>query len=216
MDNTELCLSQMRNISDTLQSSREDPSLAEEESGGNVFEAGRQISSQVPSTSLPTTTARKSLEVSAHSDNERGGGVGGTNNVSGLPDHSLVEGASNADRSSSHPGLFQSPERRSTSVARSSHNQSGARKRVRAEMVVRDNEVILEISGLDKWGIDPNNIKVVDSLDAEDEEVEEEEGGGSHDRLKKLKLISVARHEKNFMRDGIFGEKFRSRYTNQV
>ena len=101
-------------------------------------------------------------------------------------------------------------------MARSSHSQSGARKRVRAEVVVRDNEVILGIPGLDKWGVDLNSIKVVDSLDAEDEEVEEEEDGGSHDGLKKLKLISLARHGKNFMRDGIFGEKFRSRYTNQV
>ena len=78
-------------------------------------------------------------------------------------------------------------------------------------MAVRDNKVILAIRGLDKLGVDPNNIKIVDSLDAEEEEEE-----GSTDGLKKLKLVSLPSHKKNFKKEGIFGEKFRLPYTRKV
>ena len=56
---------------------------------------------------------------------------------------------------------------------------------------------------------DPNNIKIVTSLDAKVEE-------GSNDGLKKLKLVSLPRHKKIFKTEGIYADKFRLPYIRQV
>ena len=254
MDKTDMNLSQLLNNSAV--SGEEE----EEETGGNVFEAGRQVSSlenfnsgQVPSAeefnrglmmtgqpSLSSTMTRRGLE-----NPETGGGDGGggrlsfprrrTNNVSSssAPTSRRVEGTSSAARSSSsHPGGIHSPERRTRPLSEvtnyrqqlgdgssTNNNQrqggGGGRKRVSGQMEVRDNQIILEIRGLDTWGIDPNNIKIIDSLDAE-EEVEEEQGQGSAGGLKQLKIVGLRSQEKRFRKDGSFGEKFRLKYTKQV
>ena len=254
MDKTDLDLSQLRDISAAF---GED----EEETGGNVFEEGRQMrcsslddanvnsgSGQVPSPEEFTRDLMRSGVVSLNSTRQgpeetgTGSGIlsrsfhaaarGRIYNVSSTPAATprRVAGTSVADRSPSHPGSIHSPERSRSrlvtdvtnhsqlqQVGEGSSNdqtQRGGRKRVRAEMVVKDSEVVLEIRGLDTWGIDPTNIKCVDYLDAE--EVEEEEGQGSCDGLKRLKIVSLPGKEKNFRTDGAFGEKFRQRYTAQV
>ena len=98
-------------------------------------------------------------------------------------------------------------------MAQAQLDQSGRRKRVSGEMEVRDNKVILKIQGLDTWGIDPQNIKIVDvdSLDAEEEEEEEEP---TLLGLKRLKIVGLHREQKELKTSGCYSEKFRKKYTN--
>ena len=84
----------------------------------------------------------------------------------------------------------------------------------------RNNEVILMVRGLPR-DIDPTNIQVFYSQeDLEDAgEIEEAVNDGDDSNippLKKLKLICLSGQEKNFRREGRFGEKFRTRYTKEV
>ena len=97
------------------------------------------------------------------------------------------------------------------SMAQAQLDQSGRRKRVSGEMEVRDNKVILKIQGLDTWGIDPQNIKIVDvdSLDAEEEEEEPTLLG-----LKRLKIVGLCRQQKDFKTSECYSEKFRKKYTD--
>ena len=99
------------------------------------------------------------------------------------------------------------------SMAQAQLDQSGRRKRVSGEMEVRDNKVILKIQGLDTWGIDPQNIKIVDvdSLDAEEEEEEEEP---TLLGLKRLKIVGLCRQQKDFKTSGCYSEKFRKKYSD--
>ena len=128
----------------------------------------------------------------------------------------LLPGVTSTSRSSQdHPSRVPSPDRRFSpvpgdgrSVSRNNNNQTEDRKRIKAEVVEKDNEVILIVHGLPK-DTDWDNIKVVNS-DAE------EEVGDSINRLKKLKLVSVATQDKKFKKDGCYREKFRTPYTAQV
>ena len=122
----------------------------------------------------------------------------------------LLPGVTSTPRSSpDHPHPVPSPDRRSSplpvggsSVSRNNNSQTEARKWIKAEVMEKDNEVILILHGLPR-DIDWDNSKVVDSLDEEDED----EVDDSNNPLKKLKL---ATQDKNFRKDGFYREKFRT------
>ena len=110
-----------------------------------------------------------------------------------------------------------SPDRRSSplpgagrSGCSNNNNQTETRKRIPAEVVEKDKEVILIVRGLPS-AIDWNNIKLVDSPDEEEEDV-----GDSDNLLKKLKLVNLEAQDKKFKKDGRYREKFRTPYTAQV
>ena len=70
----------------------------------------------------------------------------------------------------------------------------------------------MKIQGLDTWGIDPQNIKIVDvdSLDAEEEEEPTLLG------LKRLKIVGLCRQQKDFKTSECYSEKFKKKYTAEV
>ena len=93
-------------------------------------------------------------------------------------------------------------------------------RRIRADLVESShkNEIVLRVSGLPR-DIDPTKVKMVFSLDdafGNEENASAEESDSGSTPLRRLKVVSLPRQEKNFKTTGIFRKKFRTPYTTEV